>query len=113
MAESNTKQQQDEPNSSKSFVKLPMKEAEERTVITVTTDRQITEVDEPTQDEEDNPVTAEVTKTDEVTEIYTPPPTATVNQTLTTQIPTPTSPIGCSTAHCSNGRDATATPTKP
>ena len=43
--------QQDEPSTSKFFSKLPMKEAEERTVITLTTDSQITEVDEPTQGE--------------------------------------------------------------
>ena len=87
-----------------------MKEAEERTVIVIiiTTDSQITEVDEPTQDKENNPATGEVTETDEVMEICAPVPTANANQTLTTQTLMPTSRIGCT-----NGRDPTATPTKP
>ena len=71
-----------------------MKEAEYRTVITITTDSQITDGEKPKQEEENNPATGEVTDTDEVTEICAPPPTATANQTLTTQTPIPTSLIG-------------------
>ena len=115
MAGNQTKLKQDERGTSRSFPKLPMKKTVEQTVITITTDSQTTDGEEPTRDEEKNPTTGEVTETVEVTEICAPSPTATANRTLTTQTPMPTSPIDCSTALSvrTNGQDPTTAPTRP
>ena len=116
MAESTNKaQQQDEASTSKSFPKIiPIREPEEHTVITITTDSQTTD-EESIQNEENIPETGEVMETDEVTEVYAPPPTTTASRTLNAQTPMSTSPIDCSTAHRlrTNGRDLTATPRRP
>ena len=98
---------QDEASTSKSFLKMPSHETEERTVITITTDSQTT-------DGEGNRIAAdENTGADEVTEIHAPPPTATTGRTLTAETPVSSSGIGCSTeiSARTNGRDPTATPT--
>ena len=111
----NKAQQQDEACSSKSVRKIPKRETEEHTLITITTDSQTTDVDDPTNKEENIPETGEVSQTDELQEVYAPPPTTTANRTLSAQTPMPTSTIGCVTAHSArtNGRDLTATPTRP
>ena len=103
------KLKQDEASTSKSFPKMPNRETEERTVITVTTDTK-------TIDEEgDRKAVGENTEADEVTEIQAPPPTTTTGRTLTAETPMPSSPIGGSTeiSTRTNKRDLTATPTRP
>ena len=94
---------------SKSFPKMPNREPEERTVITITTDSQITD------GEGDSIAAGENTEADEVTEIHAPPPTTITSRTLTAETPMPSSPIGSSTeiSYRTNGRDFTATPTRP
>ena len=95
-----TGQQQDKADTSKSFPKMPMREQEEHTVITITTDRQAMDGEESAHHEENNPEMGEATETDEVAELYAPPPTAAAtSRTLSAQTPMPTSPIVCSTAH--------------
>ena len=80
----------------------------EHTVITITTDSQTTDGEEPTHIEDNIP------ETGEITEVYAPPPTITASRTLSAQTPMPTSPTGCSTGHSArtNGRDPTATLTR-
>ena len=68
----NKAQQQDNASTSKSFSKMPLREPEEQTVITITTDSQTTDTDEPTHNGENTPETGELTETDEVTEVYVP-----------------------------------------
>ena len=79
------------------------------TVITITTDSQTTDGEEPTQIEDN------ILKTDEITEMYAPPPTITASRTLSEQTPMPTSPIDRSTGHSArtNGQNPTATPSRP
>ena len=104
-----SKLKKDEAGTSKSFPKMPTSKTEKRTVITITTDSQTT-------DGEENSIAADkVTEAFEVMEIRAPLPTTTASQTLTTETPMPTLPIGCSTAISTrtNGRDPTATSTRP
>ena len=91
-----------------------MREKEEHTVITITTDSQMMDSEEPTHREENPPKTGETADTNEVTKIPAAPPSATSSRTLTEQTPLPTSPNGCSTAHSvrTNNRYPTATPTR-
>ena len=99
---------QDEASTSKVFPKMPSRENEVRTVITITTDSQTT-------DGEGHSIAAgENTEADEVTKIHSTPPTATTSRTLTAETPMPSSSIGCSTeiSTRTNGRDPTATPTR-
>ena len=100
---------QDETSTSKSSPKMPNRETEERTVITITTDSQTTD------GEGDSIAAVENTEADEVTEIRAPPSTTITCRTLTAETPIPSSPIGCSTeiSTSTNGRDLTATPTRP
>ena len=94
------KLRRDEASTSKSFPKMPNRDAEEeRTVITITTDSQ-------TSDAEENST---------VTYEHAPLPTTVTGRTLTAETPMPSSPIGCSTGISTrtNGRNPTATPTKP
>ena len=85
------------------------KEPEGHTVITIITDSQTTDGEEPTLTEQNDP------ETDEITEVYAPPSTITASRTLSAQTPMLTSSIGCSTAHSAReiGRDPAATPTTP
>ena len=110
MAENASKaHRQDEASTSKTFLKMPIREPEEHTVITITTDSETTDGEKPTYIEDKTP------EMDKVTEVHAPPPTITASQTLSAQTPMPTSPNGCSTGHSArtNSRDHTATPTKP
>ena len=102
------KLKQDEATTSKSFPKMPNRETEERTVITITTDSQTTDGEGNSIDADEN------TEADEVTEIHAPPSTATTGRTLTAETPMPSSPISCSIeiSTRANGRDPTATPTR-
>ena len=88
---------------------MPDRETEEGTVITITTDSQTTD------GEGDSIAAGENTEADEVTEIHALPPTTTTCRTLTAETPMPSSPIGCRTeiSTRTNGRDLTATPTRP
>ena len=117
MAEASGKlrRKQDEAGTSASYPKLPPREQEKHTVITITTDSQTIDGEEPTHREENVPETGETADTDEVTKILAPPPSATTSRTLTEQTPLPISPIGCSNAHSvrTNDRDPTATPMRP
>ena len=75
------KLKRDEAGTSKSFPKLPNRDAEERTVITITTDSQ-------TADAEENSTTAdEHPEADEITEIDASPPTKVTGRTLTAETP--------------------------
>ena len=86
------KLRQDEASTSKSFPKLPSRDAEEeRTVIIFTTDSKTADA------EENSTATDEHPEADEITEINAPPPTTVTGRTLTTETPMPSSPIGCST----------------
>ena len=100
---------QDEASTSKSFPKIPSRETEEKTVITITTDSQTT------NGEGNSTAADENTEADEVTEIHAPPLTTTTGRTLTGETPMPSSSIGRSTeiSTRTNGRDPTATPTRP
>ena len=104
------KLKQGEASTSKSFWKIPNRGAEEeRTVITITTDSQTTDAEESRTAADEHP------EADETTVIKAPPPTTVTGRTLTTETPMPSSPICCSTGISTrtNGRDPTATPTKP
>ena len=110
MAENTIKApQQYEGSTSKSFRKMPTSEPEGHTVITIITDSPTTDEEEPTLIEQKIP------ETDELPEVYPPPPTIIASRTLSAQTPMSTSPICCSTAHSTRkiGRDPTATPTAP
>ena len=99
----------DEASTSKSFPKIPNRDAEEeRTVITITKDIQTD------NSEGDSNAADEHPEADEIPEIDAPPPTTATGHTLTAETPMPSSPIGCSTGIGTriNGWNPTATPTK-
>ena len=88
---------------------MPNCETTERTGITMTTDSQTTDVEENSTAADENH------EADEIKEIHAPPPTAATGRTLTAETPMPSSHIGCiaEISTRTNGRDPTATPTRP
>ena len=88
---------------------MPIRETKERTVITITTNSQTTDR------EENSTAVDEATEADQVTDIRAPLPTVSPSRILTAGTPMPTSNIGCRNAIStrSNGRNPTATTTRP
>ena len=81
------KLRQDEASTSKSFPKMPNRDAEEeRTVITITTDSQTTDAEENSTATDEHPEADEITET-----------TTVMGRTLTAETPMSSSPIGCIT----------------